>query len=76
MLSGEGKAHRVGDAAFNLYVPSSVSSDSSFPIRETGTETRVELLPCGALLISAKDGSVELSDNQRQQINQIINNNE
>lgn len=56
--SVEGRAHRVGECSWHLYVPARVGSDSSYPFQNgTGVETRVDIVSDGeAVLVS--DGSL------------------
>lgn len=72
MLSGEGKAHRVGTSAFNLYIPAKVASDSVFPWceAESGSTTRIEVLDEAVLILG--DSTEELSERQRQEISAIL----
>lgn len=73
MQSGKGKVHRVGKRCYNCYIPSDVGSDSSFPWSQSGAETVISVVdPGGAVLISRE----EISREQRQQIQQILNKNE
>lgn len=74
MRSGEGRAHRVGERAINLYVSASVASDSTFPWCDaaSGAETCVDVvLPGEAVLISRGE---ELTRAERQQIQEILTN--
>lgn len=56
--SDSGKAYRVGESAFHLYVPAKVGSDSSFPFNGvSGVETQVDVVSDGnAVMVS--DGSI------------------
>lgn len=52
---GTGKARRVGQTAYHLYVPAEIASDSTFPWSSRTERTRVEVLPGKGVLIARAD---------------------
>lgn len=72
MLSGEGRAHLVGQSSYQLYVPARIGSDSGFPwsTEEAGAETCVEVLPDTGVLVTRSE--VELSDSEVAAIKEIL----
>lgn len=76
MLSSEGTGHRVGSSSWNIYLPAEVGSDSCFPLvsAESGVTLSIDVLPDAEAVLISRDASLELSREQRQKIQAIIQN--
>ena len=69
--SDSGKAHKVGESAYHLYIPAKVGTDSCFPFNgTTGAETQVDIVSDGsAVLVS--DGSIP--EDTVEQLREVLN---
>lgn len=68
--SSDGKAHRIGQSCYHLYVPAKVGSDSSFPFNGAkSVETQVDVVSDGSAVM-VSDGTIP--DAALQEIREVL----